>query len=77
VSVVFIASLFARFACCLLLPLALGLGLAHAQTPPAPEPPAGWTPTEITCARAEIVVATNPLAVEAGRLILALDGHDD
>lgn len=48
---------------------------ALAQTPPPPEVPSGWTPKEIAFAKRDMVVAANPLAVEAGRLMLSLGGN--
>ena len=47
---------------------------AVAQTPPPPELPSGWTPKEIAYAKHDMVTAANPLAVDAGRFILALGG---
>lgn len=47
---------------------------AAAQTAPPPELPTGWTPKEIVFAKHDMVTAANPLAVDAGRFILAIGG---
>jgi gamma-glutamyltranspeptidase/glutathione hydrolase len=52
----------------------LGATAAIAQTPPPPELPSGWTPKEIVYAKHDTVTAANPLAVDAGRVMLALGG---
>ncbi|MEO5699616.1 MAG: gamma-glutamyltransferase [Casimicrobiaceae bacterium] len=59
-------------------PLLVGLaalaGVATAQMPPPPELPSGWTPKALVRTEADIVVAANALAVQAGVEILAAGG---
>ena len=56
--------------------LLFGLALAFAAVaqPHAPERPSGWTAKQVVTGRQEMVAAANPLATDAGYLILRLGG---
>lgn len=50
------------------------LAAAATAGDPAPELPSGWTPKELVYAESDMVVAANPLAVDAGLLMLRWGG---
>jgi len=49
-------------------------GAAYAQSP-GPEQPTGWTPKKPVVSKHDMVVAANPLAVEAGYTMLREGGN--
>ncbi len=65
-----------RFQSLLLASLVVVASLAATaqQRPSQPEPPSGWTPKKLATAKHYMVVAANPLAVDAGLAMLAKGG---